>query len=98
MFVGTLSTPDYTSGCASRVETGVGLVAFVSIAELAVDLGVSFWSGLAYVREYISEHSTGGPARGFQLGTLKRIERTLGSLALPCGLERFVSFIKATVI
>jgi hypothetical protein len=44
MFVGTLSAPNDTSGCASRVETSVRLVAFVCVAELAMDLGVSFWS------------------------------------------------------
>ena len=40
MFVGTFGAPVYTSVCASRMETGVGTVAFVCIAELAVDLGL----------------------------------------------------------
>lgn len=40
---GALCAPDYTGGGAAGVEAGVGEVAFVGIAELAVDLGLELW-------------------------------------------------------
>lgn len=42
MLVGSFGTPDYTGGGSSWVETGVGFVSFVSIAELTMDLRVGF--------------------------------------------------------
>lgn len=47
MLVGALGAPDYAGGCAGWVETCVGAVAFVSVAELAVDWGVGFCEGVS---------------------------------------------------
>jgi hypothetical protein len=43
VLVGSLCAPNYTSGSSGGVEACVGLVAFMGIAELAVDFGVGFW-------------------------------------------------------
>lgn len=40
---GALGAPDDAGGGAAGVEAGVGHVAFVGIAELAMDLGLDFW-------------------------------------------------------
>ena len=42
MLVGSFGAPDDTGRGTGRVETGVGAVAFVGIAELTVDFGVLF--------------------------------------------------------
>lgn len=41
---GALGAPDDAGGGAAGVEAGMGLVALVGVAELAVDLGLEFWS------------------------------------------------------
>lgn len=43
VLVGSFSTPDYAGRCSSWVEAGVGAVAFVGVAELAMDLRVRLW-------------------------------------------------------
>jgi hypothetical protein len=45
VLVGALGAPDDSGRGAGGVETGVGFVAFVRVAELAMDLGVCFWGG-----------------------------------------------------
>jgi hypothetical protein len=45
VLVGALGAPDDSCGGAGGVETGVGFVAFVRVAELAMDLGVRFCGG-----------------------------------------------------
>lgn len=42
MFVGLFGSPDDACGGARGVEAGVGLVAFVGLAELAMDGGAEF--------------------------------------------------------
>lgn len=42
MLVGAFSAPDDPSGGTGRVETSMGFVTLVGIAELLVDLGVGF--------------------------------------------------------
>jgi hypothetical protein len=42
MFIGSFSSPYYTGGCTSGVETGVRAMAFVGLAELAMDFGGEF--------------------------------------------------------
>ena len=37
MLVGSLSSPDNSSRCTRRIQTSVGFVSFMSIAEVAVD-------------------------------------------------------------
>jgi hypothetical protein len=43
VLVGSLCAPNHTGGSSGGVETCVGLMAFVGIAELTVDFGVGFW-------------------------------------------------------
>lgn len=45
VFVCAFGGPYYTGGSTSGVETGVGLVAFMRVAELSVDLGGEFCAG-----------------------------------------------------
>jgi hypothetical protein len=45
VLVGALGAPDDSCRGAGGVEAGVGFVAFVRVAELAVDLGVCFCGG-----------------------------------------------------
>lgn len=37
-----LGAPDYASASSTRVEAGMGAMSFMSIAELAMDLGIQF--------------------------------------------------------
>jgi hypothetical protein len=43
VLVRSLCAPDHTGGSPGGVEACMGLVAFVGIAELAMDFGVGFW-------------------------------------------------------
>jgi len=49
VLVGLFGGPDDTCGGARGVETGVWLVAFVRLAELAMDGGSEFYNVLALV-------------------------------------------------
>jgi hypothetical protein len=45
MLSSSLCTPDNAGGSTGGVEAGVGAVAFVGVAELAMGLRVDFWVG-----------------------------------------------------
>lgn len=42
MFVGSFGTPDYTSGAAGWVKSGMRFVACVGTSKLSMDLGIVF--------------------------------------------------------
>src|SRR5450755_858943 len=64
MFVGSLCTPNHSRRCAGWIEPGMGTVAFMSIAELFVNLRVDLYhvdmvvSAKNLTQEYVGKHNS----------------------------------------
>jgi len=54
MLVGTLCGPDYTGRGTGRIESSMGTMSLVGVAELTVDPRAQFWLRISIIARFIT--------------------------------------------